>query len=68
MPPSYLFLNNRKLFRLARKFKIIDNKNHANHLLFKYFKMKSVAENIGYSNLNESIKEDRFEFDNKFLI
>lgn len=68
MPPSYLFLKNRLLFRLARRLKIIDNKNHANHLLFKYFEMKSVkAENIGYSNLNESIKEDRFEFDNKFF-
>ncbi len=68
MPPSHLLLNNRTFFKIARKLKIIDNKSHVNHLLFKYFKMSSVKRNnIGYANFKNNIKEENFEYDEKFF-
>ncbi len=68
IPPSYLLLNNKTLFKIARKLKIIDNKSHINHLLFKYFKMVSVRKNnIGYANFKNTLIEDSFEYDEKFF-
>lgn len=68
LPPSYLFLNNRTLFKIARKLKIVDNKSRANHLLFKYFKMNSVKKNnIGFADFKESLNEDGFEFNPNFF-
>jgi hypothetical protein len=68
MPPAYQILNNKLIFRLLNKFNFIDKRNHANHLLFKYFQMNSVTgNNIGYSDFNNSISEENYVFDSLFF-
>lgn len=68
MPPSYNFLNNKFLFKVLNRLDLVDNRNHSNHLLFKYFQMKSVSkDNIGYSNYENYLKEGFFHFDESFF-
>ncbi len=68
MPPSYNIYNLKFVFKILRKFNLIDQRNHVNHLLFKFFKMESVQKNnIGYSDFNECINEESFAFDSKFF-
>jgi|TARA_Y100000389_G_C17463616_1_gene523686 hypothetical protein len=68
MPPSYNVERFKPVFKMLKKFNLIDHRNYNNHSLFKYFKMESVKKNnIGYSDLEISITEDSFEFDPKFF-
>ena len=68
IPPSYQILNNKFVFKTLNKLKVVDNRNHSNHLLFKYFKMNSVkSKNIGYADFKDTINEKHFEFDTSFF-
>lgn len=68
MPPSYAIANIKPLYKILNKINIVDQRNHVNHLLFKFFKMGSVEKsNIGYSNFQTTLQEESFNFDSKFI-
>jgi hypothetical protein len=68
IPPAYKLLNNKKVFKILNRLNLVDERNHVNHSLFKYFNMSSVNKaNIGYSQNLNTLKEKSFELDKQFV-
>ena len=68
IPPAYELLNNKKVFKILSRLNLVDERNHVNHSLFKYFNMSSVNKaNIGYSQNLTALKEKSFELDKQFV-
>jgi hypothetical protein len=68
IPPAYELLNNKKVFKILNRLNLVDERNHVNHSLFKYFNMSSVNKaNIGYSQNLTALKEKSFELDKQFV-